>query len=68
MYLTGLMVDWSGIVPGAKVQTPGAIQNIALMTFLSGPIVIFCAMLILRKYPVTRQFMEEVDKQEVRAE
>lgn len=62
MFLTGAMVDLSGIIPGAKVQTPEAIHNIALMTFLCGPIVIFCSMLILRRYPVTREFMENIDK------
>lgn len=66
--ICGQLVQLAGIVSSAKVQTPEAANNIALMTFLSGPIVIFCSLLLLRKYPVTRQFMEEVDKQEVRAE
>jgi GPH family glycoside/pentoside/hexuronide:cation symporter len=62
MFLTGVLVDLAGIVPGSKVQTTDAVHNIALMTFLCGPIVILCAMLILRRYPVTREFMQQFDR------
>lgn len=58
----GFLVDWSGIVSGAREQTTGAVRNIATMTFLSGPVVMLVASQILRRYPITREFMEDVDK------
>jgi len=58
LLITGLLVDWAGIVPGAEQQSPEAIRNIAMMTFLCGPAVLVFSIGILRKYPVDRDFME----------
>jgi len=59
--ICGFMVQLAGIVSGADKQSAEAIRNIAVLTFISGPIVIFCSGLILRKYPVTREFMEQME-------
>lgn len=59
LLITGMLVDWAGIVPGAQEQAPEAIRNIAAMTFLSGPAVLIFSIGILRKYPVDRNFMEK---------
>jgi GPH family glycoside/pentoside/hexuronide:cation symporter len=53
----GSMIAASGIISGAKEQTAEAIRNIAFMTFLSGPVVMGLAILLLRSYPVTRETM-----------
>ncbi len=58
LLITGLLVDWAGIVPGAEEQAPEAVRNIAAMTFLCGPAVLIFSIGILRKYPVDRKFME----------
>jgi GPH family glycoside/pentoside/hexuronide:cation symporter len=58
----GMLVTWSGIVSGAKDQTPEAVRNIATMTFLCGPVVMLVASQILRRYPVTREFMQQFDR------
>lgn len=58
LLITGLLVDWAGIVPGAEEQAPEAIRNIAAMTFLCGPAVLIFSIGILRKYPVDRDFIE----------
>ncbi|MEN8255759.1 MAG: MFS transporter, partial [Verrucomicrobiota bacterium] len=58
LLITGLLVDWAGIVPGAEEQAPEAVRNIAAMTFLCGPAVLVFSIGILRKYPVDREFMK----------
>ncbi len=63
--ICGAIIAFSGIVSGSEEQAPEAIRNIALTTFLSGPVVIFFAMLILRKYPITREFMENLEKEDL---
>lgn len=56
--ICGLMVQVAGIVSGSESQTPQAVHNIALMTFLAGPVVILVAGLILGRYPITRSMMK----------
>lgn len=58
--ICGKILSLSGIVSGAKDQTVDASNNIALMTFLSGPIVIAGAMLLLRRYPITRDTIRKL--------
>ena len=58
--LAGLMIDRAGIVPEAAVQTAGAARNIALATFIIGPVAIAVALVIILTYPVNRQFMMKV--------
>ncbi|MBN2161354.1 MAG: MFS transporter, partial [Pontiellaceae bacterium] len=60
LFITGYLLDFAGIISGADEQTVEAAQNISVMTFLSGPIVIVFAILVLRKYPVDRAFMESL--------
>jgi GPH family glycoside/pentoside/hexuronide:cation symporter len=58
MFFTGRLVDWSGFVAGAETQTPAALQNIAIMTFISGPLAVLAALFVLRHYPVNRAYMD----------
>lgn len=58
LFLTGWIVTWAGIESQAEIQTPSAIRNIALLTFLCGPATILLSFLVLRNYPVTRSYME----------
>lgn len=58
MFLTGRMVDWSGFVAGAKDQTPASLDNIAILTFVSGPVAVLAAVFVLRHYPVNRAYMK----------
>jgi Na+/melibiose symporter-like transporter len=60
LLLTGLMLDWAGIVPEAAVQTAAATRNVALETFISGSVFAGLAFLIILKYPVNRQFMMKI--------
>jgi GPH family glycoside/pentoside/hexuronide:cation symporter len=58
--ICGKILSTSGIVSGAAEQTPEAITNIALMTFISGPIVITIAMALLGRYPINRKNIHEL--------
>ncbi|MFA5687821.1 MAG: MFS transporter [Kiritimatiellales bacterium] len=62
MYICGFLVQIAGIISGATEQTPEAVSNIALLTFISGPIVIFCSVFVLRKYPVNRAYMQQIEQ------
>lgn len=59
LLVSGWMVSLAGIEPGAKIQTAEAIRNVSIMTFLCGPAAAFLSLLILWKYPVTRNYMEQ---------
>jgi GPH family glycoside/pentoside/hexuronide:cation symporter len=60
LLLTGLMLDWAGIVPEATSQTAAAARNVALVTFISGPIFAALALVIILIYPVNRKFMMKI--------
>jgi GPH family glycoside/pentoside/hexuronide:cation symporter len=60
LLLTGLLLDWAGIVSEASVQTASAARNVALGTFISGPVFAALALLIILAYPVNRKFMMKI--------
>jgi Na+/melibiose symporter-like transporter len=60
LLVTGLMLDGAGIIPEAATQTAAAAKNVALLTFLSGPVIALLALLIMLTYPVNRQYMTKV--------
>ncbi|MGE4489574.1 MAG: MFS transporter [Kiritimatiellales bacterium] len=60
LLLTGWLVTKAGIVPGAEAQTAEAAHNVSVMTFLCGPVLMIFSYLILRKYPIDRAFMENI--------
>lgn len=62
LLVTGWVVEWAGIVSGASTQTPESASNIAIMTFLSGPALIVVSFLILRKYPVDRTYLKNLER------
>jgi GPH family glycoside/pentoside/hexuronide:cation symporter len=60
MFVTGFILKGVGYVSGAESQTAETIDKLALMTFIVGPILMACSFLILRKYPITHQTMNEL--------
>lgn len=62
LLLTGWMVSGAGMIPGGDTQTAEAVSAVAVMTFLSGPIVALVSFIILKKYPIDRAYMEEIEK------
>jgi Na+/melibiose symporter-like transporter len=65
LFLNGWALDGVGYISGAASQSPEAIRNIAILTFVSGPIVLLLALPILVKYPIDRAFMMRLDGRRV---
>lgn len=60
LLLTGQLISRAGIVPESAVQTAAAARNVALATFISGPVIAGLALLIILIYPVDRKFMMKI--------
>ena len=60
LFVTGYILKGAGYVSGEESQTPETINRLALMTFLVGPIFMACSFIVLRKYPLTHQMMDEL--------
>ena len=63
--VTGLIIasaiQFSGFVPGQAEQTPQACLNIANLTFLSGPVLMVMAAIMLMFYPVNRSMIAQYE-------
>lgn len=57
LLVTGLILDGAGIIPEAAVQTAAASKNVALITFVAGPLFALAAYAIMLAYPVNRAAM-----------
>jgi len=62
LLITGWMVTGAGIASGAEMQTAAAARNVSVMTFLCGPVIVLVSFFILRKYPVDRAYMEQLQR------
>jgi len=60
----GACIKGSGFIPGEVDQTPEAIQGIAALCFLSGPLMMACAGVMLAFYPVTRRTLARYENNE----
>jgi len=60
MLFNGYLMDWLGYVSGASAQAPEVIRRIAILTFVSGPVIILLALPIMVLYPINRQFMANI--------
>lgn len=63
LLVTGYILKGVGYVSEAEIQAPETIDNLALMTFIVGPIVMLLSFCILRKYPITHEFMDQLRRQ-----
>ena len=60
LFLTGGMVEWAGIHPQESSQSAEALQSISLLTFLSGPVLMTLAFIVILGYPVNKTYLEEL--------
>jgi glycoside/pentoside/hexuronide:cation symporter, GPH family len=60
LFATGYVLKYVGYVSGAETQAPDTIQNLAVTTFLAGPILMAFAFLMIRIYPVTHESMSSL--------
>jgi glycoside/pentoside/hexuronide:cation symporter, GPH family len=60
LLITGYVLKGVGYVSEAEFQSAETIDNLALMTFIIGPIVMFISYLVLRKYPITHEYLNRL--------
>ena len=58
--ITGILLSFTGYIEGVNVQTYAVAKNIASWSFLSGPVLIILAGIVIFKYPITRKFLESI--------
>lgn len=58
LLLTGGMVEYAGIDPMSNTQTAEALRNISMLTFLSGPLLMVLAFVVIVRYPVDRRYLD----------
>lgn len=60
LLVTGYILKGVGYVSGAEVQAPDAIHNLAVTTFIAGPILMGISFFVLRYYPITHASMSSM--------
>lgn len=63
LFVTGYILKFVGYESGAPAQAPEAIDNLAVTTFLAGPLLMLFSFAVLRKYPVTQESIAAVRRQ-----
>lgn len=63
LLVTGYILKNVGYISGAETQAPSAINNLAIITFLAGPILMALSFVVIRLYPLTHEKMTELRKQ-----
>jgi Na+/melibiose symporter-like transporter len=57
LLVTGFILKSVGYITGAEAQAPAAINNLAVTTFIAGPILMAVSFFVLRFYPITHESM-----------
>ena len=57
---SGYCLAWVGFDVESEVQTPEAIRGLGLVTFAAGSAIALIALFAIRRYPVTREYMERI--------
>ena len=63
LLVTGFILTGVGYISGAEAQAPAAINNLAVTTFVAGPILMAVSFFVLRLYPLTHAKMSELRTQ-----
>jgi GPH family glycoside/pentoside/hexuronide:cation symporter len=63
MFVTGYILKGVGYISGAEAQSADTLDQLALMTFIVGPILMVLSFFVLRKYPITHQSMKALREQ-----
>lgn len=61
LLLSGWLIAAAGIVSGAEAQAPEAVRRVAMITFAIGPVLMGISYFVLRKYPVTRDYLRDME-------
>lgn len=62
MLFNGWLLEKVGYVSGIEKQSPETLRNLAIITFVAGPIALLPLWPLIIKYPITRDFMKEIKK------
>lgn len=62
MLFNGWLLERTGYISGLEEQSPGTLRNLAIVTFVAGPIALLPLWPLLIKYPVTRDYMKKIKK------
>lgn len=57
LLVTGFILKGVGYVSGAEAQAPEVINNLAVTTFVAGPILMLVSFFVLRRYPLSHEKM-----------
>ncbi len=62
MFLNGWILEFAGYESGVDTQNSETLRNLAIITFVAGPIALLPLIPILKKYPVNRAFMKAIKR------
>lgn len=62
LFLTGYILTSVGFDSSAEQQTVETINSIALITFITGPLLMFFSFFVLRLYPISKEVLECLSK------
>ncbi len=59
--IAGICLKLTGFESGSDaVQTPQSVWNVCAMTFVAGPLASLVALILISRYPVTKEFIEKI--------
>jgi glycoside/pentoside/hexuronide:cation symporter, GPH family len=64
LLLSGFCLKYAGFLSGGSTQSPQALRNLAMATFLGGAAIAMIAVLGLLRYSVTRDYMAQLRKRD----
>jgi GPH family glycoside/pentoside/hexuronide:cation symporter len=62
LLISGWLIAGAGIVSGADIQAPEAVNRITVITFVIGPVLMALSFFIFRGYPVTRESLRAMEQ------
>jgi len=63
MFINGWLMELVGFMAGFSTQAPEVVHRMAILTFVSGPVVVLLSLPIMMAYPINRAFMMGIKKQ-----
>jgi glycoside/pentoside/hexuronide:cation symporter, GPH family len=63
LFVTGYILKFVGYVSGAESQAPEVVHKLAVTTFVAGPLLMLFSFAVLRRYPVTHEWMSALRRQ-----
>ena len=68
MLFNGWLLERAGYVSGLAQQSPDTLRRLAIITFVAGPIALLPLWPLMKRYPVTRDYIKKVKLQRAKME